>query len=585
MVSEKAGFFRKLGRIFSKKQILALTLIAIAAIVGALLESAVVALMLPFMNAIMGGQELTGNGYLSLIARVLGCEDQRRLIASIAILMAVLYVVKGIYGLCLNLIQYRFLSRTNTHISAKLLDKILHKPYTYHLSRTQAETLRAVTWDVDRLMGLISALLSVFTQIFTALALLAVLMVMDPKLTLFAAVLIVIILFIVNKLVVKKITRAGQENQEQNTDMIRWVYHAMGGLKGILTNRRQQLFINGYAESARKYAETNSRRLALSAIPRTVVETIAMLGVFLAVAVMASGDGDLAGILPVMAAFALAAVRLIPVANQINGNLNQARYNMAALDSVYKTLTENEISQNDTVSVRPVRPLPKVQPLQSGVEVKDLSFRFPDAEQALYEHIDLSVPTGKSVALVGPSGSGKTTLADLILGLHRPESGVILADGRDISEDPDWWADQIGYIPQTIYLCSGTVRDNVAFGMAPEHISDERVWDCLRQAQMEDFIRNLPEGLDTKCGDSGVRFSGGQRQRIGIARALYTDPALLVLDEATSSLDTETEQAIMDAIHHLKGKKTLVIIAHRLSTIADCDMIYEIADGKITRQR
>ncbi|MBQ7340798.1 MAG: ABC transporter ATP-binding protein [Oscillospiraceae bacterium] len=585
METEKVGFFRKLGRIFSKKQILALIGIAIAAIVGALLESAVVALMLPFMNAIMGGQELTGNGYLALIARILGSEDQQKLIVSIAILMAVLYVIKGVYGLCLSLIQYRFLSRTNTHISAKLLDKILHKPYAYHLSRTQAETQRAVTWDVDRLMGLISALLSVFTQIFTALALLAVLMVMDPKLTLFAAALIVIILLIVNKLVVKKITQAGKDNQAQNTEMIRWVYYAMGGLKGILTNRRQQLFINGYAESARKYAETNSRRMALSAIPRTVVETIAMLGVFLAVAVMAAGDGDLTGILPVMAAFALAAVRLIPVANQINGNLNQARYNMAALDSVYKTLTENEISQKDTVSVRPVRPLPKVQPLQTGVEVKDLSFRFPDAEQALYEHIDLSVPTGKSVALVGPSGSGKTTLADLILGLHKPESGVILADGRDISQDPDWWADQIGYIPQSIYLCSGTVRDNVAFGMAPEHISDERVWDCLRQAQMEEFIRGLPDGLDTKCGDRGVRFSGGQRQRIGIARALYTDPALLVLDEATSSLDTETEQAIMDAIHHLKGKKTLVIIAHRLSTIADCDMIYEIADGKITRQR
>lgn len=585
METEKVGFFRKLGRIFSKKQILALVLIAIAAIVGALLESAVVALMLPFMNAIMGGQELTGNGYLALIARILGSEDQQKLIVSIAILMAVLYVIKGVYGLCLSLIQYRFLSRTNTHISAKLLDKILHKPYAYHLSRTQAETQRAVTWDVDRLMGLISALLSVFTQIFTALALLAVLMVMDPKLTLFAAALIVIILLIVNKLVVKKITQAGKDNQAQNTEMIRWVYYAMGGLKGILTNRRQQLFINGYAESARKYAETNSRRMALSAIPRTVVETVAMLGVFLAVAVMAAGDGDLTGILPVMAAFALAAVRLIPVANQINGNLNQARYNMAALDSVYKTLTENEISQKDTVSVRPVRPLPKVQPLQIGVEVKDLSFRFPDAEQALYEHIDLSVPTGKSVALVGPSGSGKTTLADLILGLHKPESGVILADGRDISQDPDWWADQIGYIPQSIYLCSGTVRDNVAFGMAPEHISDERVWDCLRQAQMEEFIRGLPDGLDTKCGDRGVRFSGGQRQRIGIARALYTDPALLVLDEATSSLDTETEQAIMDAIHHLKGKKTLVIIAHRLSTIADCDMIYEIADGKITRQR
>ena len=582
---KKGGFFRKLGRIFSKKQILALAAIAVAAIVGALLESAVVALMLPFMNAIMGGQDLNGNSYLALIARLFGCDSQRQMIAYIAILMAVLYVVKGVYGLCLNLIEYRFLSRTNTRISAKLLDRILHRSYAYHLSRTLAETQRAVTWDVDRLMGLLTGILSVFTQAFTALSLLAVLMVMNPMLTIFAAVLILIIMFIVNKLVVKKIEQAGKDNQKQNTEMIRWVHYAMGGLKGILANRRQQLFINGYAESARKYAQTNSRRMALSAIPRTIVETVSMLGVFVAVAVMAVGNGDLNGILPVMAAFALAAVRLIPVANQINANLNQIRYNKAALDSVYKNLTENEISQDDEVSIRPVRPLPETKPLETGVEVKDLAFRFADAEEYLYEHIDLSVPTGMSVALVGPSGSGKTTLADLILGLHQPAAGKILADGKDITQDPVWWADQIGYIPQFIYLCAGTIRDNVAFGMAPEHVSDERVWECLRQAQMEEFIRNLPDGLNTLCGESGVRFSGGQRQRIGIARALYTDPALLVLDEATSSLDNETEQAIMDAIHHLKGQKTLIIIAHRLSTIEDCDRIYHIENGRITRQR
>lgn len=585
MKAEKVGFFKKLGRIFTKKQLLALAAIAVAAIVGAVLESVVVALMLPFINAIMGSQSLETGGMLGMLSGYFDTSDQGRLIAAISVLMAILYVVKGIYGLCLGLLQYRFLARTNTRISAMLLDKILHKPYAYHLDHTIAETQRAVTWDVDRLMAMITAMLSVFTQVFTALSLLVVLMAMDPKLTLFAAALIILILLFVNKLVVKKITKAGKENQAQRTDMIQWVQQAMGGLKGILANRRQQLFVNGYAEGARKYAQTNSRRMALAAIPRTVVETVSMLGVFLTVAFMSSSGGDLSSILPVIAAFALAAVRLIPVANQINGNLNQVRYTKAALDSVYKTLTENEISQNNEDAVRPVRPMPQPQPLQTGVEVKDLAFRYPDAEEMLYEHIDLRVPTGKSVALVGPSGSGKTTLADLILGLHQPVAGQILADGRDISEEPDWWADQIGYIPQFIYLTPGTVRDNVAFGIAEEHVSDERVWDCLRQAQMEEFIRALPNGLDTKCGESGVRFSGGQRQRIGIARALYTDPALLVLDEATSSLDTETEQAIMDAIHHLKGKKTLIIIAHRLTTIADCDMIYEIDNGRITRQR
>ncbi len=585
MESKKVGFFRKLSRVFSKKQLWALLGIAIAAIAGALLDSGVVALMLPFMNAIMGGADIFANRWLRLLAQIFGCENQKELIVAIAMLMAVLYVIKGVYGLCLHLIQYRFLSRTNTLISAKLLDRILHKPYTYHLARTNAEIQRSVTWDVERVMTLISCLLSLFTEIFTAAAMLAVLMIMNPALTAFAALLILAVILFVNKLVVKKITQAGKENQEQHTQLIRWVHYAMGGLKGILANRRQQLFINGYAESARKYAQTNSRRMALSAIPRTVVETVSMLGVFLAVAFMASQDKNMAGILPVLAAFALAAARLIPIANRMNSNLNQIRYTKVGLDAVYQTLTENEVSTADDMPVRPVRPMKKVDPLQTGVEIKDLSFRFPDAEQALYEGVDLLIPAGKSVALVGPSGSGKTTLADIILGLHKPEKGAVLADGRDIAQDPDWWADTIGYIPQFIYLTASTVRDNVAFGIAEENVSDERVWECLRQAQMEEFIRSLPDGLDTKCGESGVRFSGGQRQRIGIARALYTDPALLVLDEATSSLDTDTEQAIMDAIADLKGKKTLLIIAHRLTTIADCDIIYEINEGKITRQR
>lgn len=585
MDSDKAGFFQKLSYIFSKKQFLALGGIAIAAIISALLESGAVALMLPFMNAIMGNQDFSGNRWLNLLGGILQCDSQRELISSIAIVMAVLYLVKGVYGLCLHLIQYRFLSLTNTLLSAKLLDRILHKPYSYHLARTNAETQRAVTWDVDRLMSLISGLLAILTEVFTALTLLVVLILVDLRLTIVAVALILVMLLIVNKLVVKKITQAGEENQKQHTQMIKWVHYALGGLKGTLANRRQQMFINGYAESARKYAQTNSRRMALSAIPRTVVETVAMLGVFLFIAWMAMGEEELSSILPILAAFALAAVRLIPVANRINGNLNSIRYTKVALDSVYQTLTENEISRNDEMPIRPVRPMSKVSPLETGVELKDLKFRFPDAELALYEHVNLSIPAGKSVALVGPSGSGKTTLADIILGLHQPEEGTVLADGRDIRQDPDWWADRIGYIPQFIYLSSSTVRDNVAFGIAEENVSDERVWECLRQAQMEDFIRALPDGLDTRCGEGGVRFSGGQRQRIGIARALYTDPALLVLDEATSSLDNDTEQAIMDAIHHLKGKKTLLIIAHRLTTIADCDMIYEIDNGQITRQR
>lgn len=217
--------------------------------------------------------------------------------------------------------------------------------------------------------------------------------------------------------------------------------------------------------------------------------------------------------------------------------------------------------------------------LVDSIEVKNISFGYKDAESRLYSDLSLTIPAKKSVAFVGTTGSGKTTLADIILGLHRPEKGVVLADGIDVSKCPEWWSEMIGYIPQFIYLCDDTIRANVAFGVNEAEINDDLVWKVLERAQMKEFVRSLPEGLNTVIGENGVRLSGGQRQRIGIARALYFKPQFLVMDEATSSLDEETEKAIVDSINELSGTLTLLIIAHRLSTIKECDLIYRIENG------
>ena len=184
------------------------------------------------------------------------------------------------------------------------------------------------------------------------------------------------------------------------------------------------------------------------------------------------------------------------------------------------------------------------------------------------------------MAFIGVTGSGKTTLADVLLGLHAPLSGRVLADGHNIHEEPVWWADRVGYIPQMIYLCNDSIRKNVAFGFSEKDIDDARVWHCLEEAQLKEFVEGLPDGLDSLTGENGVRLSGGQRQRIGIARALYTDPQFLVMDEATSALDNETERAIIESVNRLAGKKTLLIIAHRLTTIEDCDLVFRIENGQ-----
>ena len=224
-----------------------------------------------------------------------------------------------------------------------------------------------------------------------------------------------------------------------------------------------------------------------------------------------------------------------------------------------------------------------------------MSYHYPDSDSTrnVLNDVSFSINKGESVGIIGPSGAGKTTTVDILLGLLKPQKGRVTIDGSDISLDMKDWLDQIGYIPQSIFMLDGTIRENVAFGVTGSdkksdssiYDIDARVWKALDDASLADFARSLPDGLDTEIGERGVRLSGGQRQRIGIARALYYDPQILVFDEATSALDNETESAIMESINHLQGEKTMIIIAHRLTTIENCDKVYKVEGGKITRER
>ncbi|MCI8892470.1 MAG: ABC transporter ATP-binding protein, partial [Eubacterium sp.] len=217
-------------------------------------------------------------------------------------------------------------------------------------------------------------------------------------------------------------------------------------------------------------------------------------------------------------------------------------------------------------------------------ELSHISFSYPNAEKKVLDDAGMVIPAGSSVGIVGVSGSGKTTAVDILLGLLKPQSGSVLTDGMDIRSDYDGWLSHLSYIPQTIYMLDDTIRANIAFGQPKEQIDDEKIRMAVQEAQLKEFVDNLPQGLETRVGERGVRLSGGQRQRIGIARALYTDPELVIFDEATSALDHETEAAIMESVNRLHGRKTLVIIAHRLTTIEECDYIFRVEDGKIIRQ-
>ena len=339
-------------------------------------------------------------------------------------------------------------------------------------------------------------------------------------------------------------------------------------------------FIRNYYESGKVGADIARDYAVLNSVPRLMIETVFMAAVMLFILIFILRGGDVTLLIPQLTAFGVAAMRIMPSANRINTYITEIAYEQYSLDFVYENLTESMKTDKEMRAVRAEIAGPALN-LKDKIELRDITFAYPDGEKNIFTKANMVVPKGKSVGIMGSSGAGKSTVVDILLGLLHVKSGEILCDGSNIFSNYESWLSQIGYIPQSIYLVDESIRENIAFGIDADQIDDNRIWEVMEEAQLADFVRTLPEGLDTKIGDRGVRLSGGQRQRIGIARALYHNPEILVFDEATSALDNETEAAVMEAINGFHGKKTMVIIAHRLNTIANCDIIYEVRDEKI----
>ena len=467
----------------------------------------------------------------------------------------------------------------------------MYKPYAYHLTHNSAETQRLVNNDVFRVFMILNSLISAASYLLTVIGIVAVLLSMNIVLTGILFALVFAFILWVRLGLKKKIDRYSGMNFRANTQSFAWVAQSLGGLKNILVKRKQGYYVEKYAGLAEVSADCESSYQALDMMPKVLVDTGCMLLVFGTVLVELLLGEDINGTLPMFAAFAIAAMRMIPIVSNLASVINSMNYfrpSVSAIHDIVRNGGAEKIELRTEKARTPEGTAPaggETTQLKEGIVLSHVAFRYDGAQETLYDDLNLTIPARKSVAFVGTTGSGKTTLADIILGLHRPTGGKVLADGTDITEQPEWWSSLLGYIPQYVYLCDDTIRANVAFGENRENVDDEWVWSCLEKAQMKEFIESLPDGLDTVTGENGVRLSGGQRQRIGIARALYNRPQFLVMDEATSSLDGETEQAIVQAINRLSGDITILIIAHRLSTIENCDIVYRIENGTAVRER
>lgn len=563
-------------------------LLFLGALVSAAVDTIAVALMMPFISAIMNPDAVLQSGWGSLASRLLNTNSTKELLIALALLFVCLYVFRGAYKIFFNFKQATLIASYRTNLATRLFTFIMNKPYKYHLQHNVSESQRLVASDTSSCFALLEQMILAGSCVMVSLGIFIVLFALEPVFTLVLVLIVGIFLIFVKKRLKKVINRYAIENFNAQSQTTQWINQSVGGLKSILVKKRQSFFIRQYTNAAWHASHASSRFTAIDSVPKVLIDTACMVLMFTVMAVQLGISGDITQSLPMFATFALAAMRLIPVVGQITTTINAIGYYRPSLDAISSMLESNDI---DLKSINakwdeqsPENPDPQAfhPNLEQSIEVEHIAFRFDDAQEPLYTDLSLSIPAKKSVAFVGTTGSGKTTLADIILGLQKPMNGRICVDGIDIEQQPEWWASMIGYIPQFIYLSDDTIRANVAFGIEPDAMDDDLVWECLERAQIADFVRSLPQNLETVTGENGIRLSGGQRQRIGIARALYSKPQFLLMDEATSALDNDTEKAIVDSINTLSGDITLLIIAHRLTTIQDCDIIYRIEDGKAT---
>lgn len=561
-------------------------LILFGALISAVLDMMAVVLMTPFVSAIMNPDTVLNSSWGIFASRLLNTRDVKELLVALSLLFVGLYIFRGVYKIFFNFKQANLIATYRTDLATRLFTFIMNKPYKYHLQHNVAESQRLVTSDTTYCFMLLDQIILVGSCLMVSLGIFAVLFHLEPVLTLVLIILVGVFLLFVKKWLKKVINRYAIENFEAQSQTTKWINQSVGGLKSIWVKKRQSFFIHQYSKAAEHSAYSNGRYTAIDNIPKVLIDTACMVIMFIVMAVQLGMSGNVTQSLPMFATFALAAMRLIPVVGQVTTTINAIGFYRPSLDAISAMLESKDFNLADIDAKQETQGETKQNAqiyhpfLEQSIEVEHIAFKFDDAQEPLYSDLSLSIPAKKAVAFVGTTGSGKTTLADIILGLQKPMRGRICVDGIDIEEQPEWWASMIGYIPQFIYLSDDTIRANVSFGIESTEIDDALVWECLERAQIADFVRSLPQGVDTLTGENGIRLSGGQRQRIGIARALYAKPQFLLMDEATSALDNDTEKAIVDSINTLSGDVTLLIIAHRLTTIQNCDLIYRLENGE-----
>ena len=574
---------KKLNLLLDKKQKKTMASLTVLMVIGAALQTAGVGMILPVVSIVMDKEAMQKEGLLRDVYLLVGGGSETRFTILVMVALIIVFIIKNAFLYFQQKVTLSFVYTNQFRTSERMMKNYLRRGYEFYLNADTAVVQRSITSDVNNMYALILALLTLMSDAIVFVFLVTFCFLQDPTMTILIAGVLLLLLVLIKKVLKPILHKAGEDNQNYYSGLFKWISQTVQGIKEVKISCKEQYFVSEYVKCGKGYVDAVQKYSLFNQVPKLLIETICvicMIGYMMFMILTGINSEDM---LTTLTAFAAAALVLLPCVNRVNNQINNISYFEPFFMGVSDNL-QDEIS-GVKVDMSYATDSDEKLPITEQIELKDIVYAYPNTEKLIFDKADLTIPVGASVGIVGTSGAGKSTVVDILLGLLEVKSGQILADGQDVKTRYRAWLKNIGYIPQMIFMLDDTIRKNVAFGVPEDKIDEERLWEVLKEAQLDEFIKTLPEGLDTGIGERGIRLSGGQRQRIGIARALYNNPEVLILDEATSALDNDTEAAIMESINRLHGKKTLIIIAHRLQTIEKCDMVYRVENGKAELER
>lgn len=547
-------------------------------LVSAVAEVISLGAVIPFLGILVEPDRVFRNSIVANIAGLLNIKSSNELVLPITILFAIVALIAGAIRILYLRVSTQLAFACGAELAGDAYRRTLYQPYSVHVSRNSSQVISGISKVNGMVFGVLLPLLTLLSSIVVITAISIALVFIDPMVALVAALGFGSIYFVITLISRNRLKRNSLDIAHQQTQVLNSLQEGLGGIRDVLLDGTQSTYCDIYAQADKKLRRAQGDNVFIGQSPRYIVETIGMALIAVIAYFLSVQSAGITAALPILGALALGAQRLLPALQQVYNSWANIAGSHASLRDAVEMLDqplEFELFQNIT------KPLS----FKSEIQLKSVCYRYSNEGPMILNGINLSIRKGARVGFIGGTGSGKSTTLDLIMGLLKPNEGHLLVDGKSIdSKRTREWQLNIAHVPQSIYLTDASLAENIAFGISKDLIDLDRVKLVSRQAQIAEFIENSPAGYDTFVGERGVRLSGGQRQRIGIARALYKQASVLVLDEATSSLDSETEKSVMESIQALNGELTILIIAHRVTTLKKCDFIVELRKGKIINQ-